>query len=139
MSDFELAELNALSSTFEDIKIDGTLYATDKEVRLAFKRLKCLAFIKPNDVIYAFKLLKKICPSNLTIRKVPSFPILSWNCHDKVLDGRQRTNNTLEAWHLAFENDVGKHPTIKNIVDRSYCISNDSSILEYLDSLSAVV
>ncbi|RNA29412.1 hypothetical protein BpHYR1_013249 [Brachionus plicatilis] len=93
MSDFELAEFKALSSTFKDIKIDGTLYATDKEERLAFK----------------------------------------------LLNGRQRTNNTLEAWHLAFENDVGKHPTIKNIVDRSYCISNDSSILEYLDSLSAVL
>ncbi|RNA41413.1 hypothetical protein BpHYR1_033853 [Brachionus plicatilis] len=67
--------------------------------------------------------------NSLIIRKVPSFPILSWNCHDKVLDGRQRTNNTLEAWRLAFENDVGKHSTVNKLVEQFRLEQKNTDIL----------
>ena len=46
------------------------------------------------------------------------FFCIVWNFHDKVLDDRQRTNNTLEAWYLAFENKAGNHPTVNKLVEQ---------------------
>jgi hypothetical protein len=28
-----------------------------------------------------------------------------WNCYQRVLDGEERTNNSIEAWHRQFEVD----------------------------------
>ena len=32
----------------------------------------------------------------------PNFSIPFWNVHDRVLNDVQRTNNSIEAWHLQF-------------------------------------
>ena len=42
-------------------------------------------------------------PKNHLERKLPSYPISTWNVYNKVLNGDKRTNNNLEAWHAAFE------------------------------------
>ena len=51
-----------------------------------------------------------------TIRKVPSFPILLWNCYEGSLDDGVNTNNNIEARHLQFELDVGKHLTVNKLI-----------------------
>ena len=105
---------------------------------MSFKRLKGLAFLKPNDVIFGFKLIKSNAPKSFTpilsyfenyyignlvktsenVRKVPCFPIKLWNSYNRVLAVRERTNNTLEAWHKQFEIDCGKHPTVNKLVEQ---------------------
>ncbi len=95
----------------------------NKEFYKAFGFLKCLAFVPMVDVIKAFKFIQSIAPSsfkpildyfetyyigrenprNKEERAVPPFPISLWNLHDRVLKDKARCNNSLEAWHKAFE------------------------------------
>ena len=37
------------------------------------------------------------------VRAIPCYPIGMWNCYQRVLDGEERTNNSIEAWHRQFE------------------------------------
>ena len=48
---------------------------------------------------------------NKVDRKICFFPILTWNCFDRVLSGAQLSNNMIEAWHKPFHNDCKNHPT----------------------------
>ena len=108
------------------------------EIRKSFKRLKALAFIIPNDVVIGFKLIQaeaplafspmlvyfekyligKLVGKTTNLRKIPCFPIKLWNCYSRVLNDRERTNNTIESWHKQFENDCGKHPIVNKLVEQ---------------------
>lgn len=105
-----------------------TKYAGNKEVRLAFKYLKLLAFLPVKDVIPGFMSLREKVPNCFepmmvyfektyigkpvknkpNLRKNPLFAINTWNVYARVVEGAGRTNNNLEAWHKVFEVRVEK-------------------------------
>lgn len=51
-------------------------------------------------------------------RAVPLFPIASWSCYDRVLNGEAIVSNSLESWHKQFENDCGERPTLAHLIER---------------------
>jgi hypothetical protein len=55
-------------------------------------------------------------PTNPSLRFVPSFPIRMWSVHDRVLKEQARTNNSLEAWHNAFEMKIGAKKSIYTVI-----------------------
>jgi hypothetical protein len=79
--------------------------------------LKALCFFPVNDVIKAFNYIQSIAPASFSpmltyfekyyigkqkknnpgVRAVPCYPMA--NCYQRVLDGEERTNNSIEAWH----------------------------------------
>ena len=43
----------------------------------------------------------------------PRWPPNTWNCYQKMLEGRKRTNCNTEAWHRRMQNVIEKpHPDI---------------------------
>ncbi len=113
-------------------------YLNNSITRLSFKKLKALCFLPTTEVIQAFKLIEKSsapdfqpmigyfekwyigkpksnCPG---VRLVPSYPITTWNCYQRVLNDEQRTNNSLESWHQQFEQAFGKHPTLHKLIEQ---------------------
>ena len=154
--DFELATLNALLKIWPTIiiylcwfhycqnlwrnmqekKLAGD-YVKEELVRKLFKYIKYLPFVPPNDVINAFKEIKKLACNcnkfepmlayfetyyigklvNKTLRKIPVYPILRWNVVSRVKEGKARTNNSQECWHKLFAFDAKVHPTFNKIVE----------------------
>jgi hypothetical protein len=124
-------------------------YVTDMDLRLKFKGLKALCFVPPQDVIVAYNLLvasstKEFIPmlkyletyyigkpveSRPGLRKIPSFPISFWNCYQRCINGEQKTNNSLEAWHQQFENACGKHPTLNRLIENMRLEQKNTEIL----------
>ena len=48
----------------------------------------------------------------------PRFPINLWNMRDRLNDSLPRTNNSVEAWHHAFQKTVDCHdPSVYELVD----------------------
>ncbi|RNA09555.1 hypothetical protein BpHYR1_045001, partial [Brachionus plicatilis] len=60
------------------------------------ERILALAFVKSEDVIEGFDLIKK------KIRVAPRFPISTWNLYDRIMKSQPRTTNAVEAWHNAL-------------------------------------
>jgi hypothetical protein len=170
-SDFEMATLNAIRHCFPSSSISGcyfhfaqnlwkhmqknslaTLYTHDKEIRVAFRAMQCLAFVPKNDVVFAFKELSKTVPAQFQCmldyleefyigkligksknnRQEPLFPIAIWNVHDRVMNDTHRTNNSLESWHKQFEADLDmKHPTINRLIE-AFRIEQRNTEINYI-------
>ena len=98
----------------------------------------CLAFVPIDDVIFAFEALRKEDPSEEfqslsdyfedtrigacrgNIRVKPKFDIADWNVFNRVLCGKPRTNNALEAWNGSFNKFVStKHPALPKLITLS--------------------
>ena len=46
-------------------------------------------------------------------RTKPLFDLQLWNQYEKALTGSQKTNNSVEGWHRAFQHGMGfNHPTL---------------------------
>ena len=108
-------------------------YVKDKTVRKLFQYLKFLPFVPPKDVIKSFKKIKefgenckkfdpmfeyfekfyigKLAKGSQTVRHVPSYPIQKWNVVARVLNDKDKVNNSLESWHKVFAFDAQTHPT----------------------------
>ncbi|CAF0881458.1 unnamed protein product [Brachionus calyciflorus] len=41
----------------------------------------------------------------------------NWNCHDRTLQGLQRTNNNLEGWHHGLHSNIKSHPHLLCLID----------------------
>lgn len=49
----------------------------------------------------------------------PRFPITMWNAFQRTLDGLSTTNNSLGAWHKAFQNSIDCHnPSLQKLVQQ---------------------
>lgn len=110
-------------------------YRDDENVRMHIKMLLALSFVPVADVPAAFDDLVEISPEEVTQindywednyvgrqrrnrRANPRFPIQLWNMRDRLDDSLPRTNNSVEAWHRAFQQTVDcHHPTVYKIVD----------------------
>jgi hypothetical protein len=49
-------------------------------------------------------------------RKVPMFPIQTWNVHERTMENRSRTQNNQEAWHGVFASNVKRCPDAPSLV-----------------------
>ncbi len=97
---------------------------TSNKFYKCYNYLKLLVFVPMDMVVEAFEQIKsKLAPRKMLVfiqymestfigkkvrgkadtRTLPLFPINIWNCYNRVLSGEARTNNGIEAWHLAFE------------------------------------
>lgn len=110
-------------------------YRDDDDVRVHVKMLLALSFVPVADVAEAFDELVEGSPQLLSPvndywednyvgrrrrgrRGNPRFPINLWNMRDRLNDGLPRTNNSVEAWHHAFQKTVDcHHPSVYKLVD----------------------
>jgi hypothetical protein len=52
-------------------------------------------------------------PQPILTRTRPDFPVEHWNLFERTLEGRDRTNNRVEAWNSAISKSFKKpHPTM---------------------------
>ena len=98
--------------------------------------MKCLvafALIPSEDVHLAFRKILETLPTDTPLmpfleynentwlgasvrlgrRTKPSFDLQIWNQYEKALTGSQKTNNSVEGWHRAFQHGMEfPHPTL---------------------------
>ncbi len=108
------------------------LYNTDTRARLFIKSFVALALIPPSDVPLA---LEKLCASlDLTSplcqcveyfedvwigrRTKPQFEVSLWSQFSNAASGSQKTNNSVEGWHRAFQLTMGcAHPNLHKFIN----------------------
>lgn len=95
-------------------------YTNDADIRIHVKMILALSFVPPTDVASAFEDLVDDCPQQLQpitdywedvyigrrrrrSRNRPLFAVDLWNVLDRLNDNLPRTNNSVEAWHRAFQ------------------------------------
>jgi hypothetical protein len=59
----------------------------------------------------------ELVSSKRELRKVPHFPIPTWNVHDRTLERRARTQNNQEAWHGIFAKNIKRCPDFRSLVE----------------------
>jgi len=126
------------SNIWKYVKNNGlkTVFSNDLEFSKTFYYLKVLPFVPSRDIIKVFEKIKSLAPQSSTtlleyfeknyiglsledeprIRKVPLFPIKTWNLQNRILNDLRRSNNSLEAWHQALSNDINSHPGINKLI-----------------------
>jgi hypothetical protein len=118
-------------------------YLNDPELRTLVNCLKSLCFVPLDDVeqcfdelstsdwqhfeplrqyfestyIGAFKMTRVKGKASPVLQRVtPDYPIRTWNQFDQTMEGRQRTNNRIEAWNAAFHASLGcSRPNMWNL------------------------
>lgn len=60
-----------------------------------------------------------IGPLRRRVRRAPRYQLAWWNLYERVLNGRARTNNSLEGWHHAFQHRVCRtHPSMRRLAEK---------------------
>jgi len=97
--------------------------------------MRALAFVPTN---LAFLILKKSSPASFkpmieyfekynigklkagsrSMREKPRFEIQLWNCYDRIVGDKPRTNYKVEAWHTDFSQDIRSHPTVCELLSK---------------------
>ena len=86
-----------------------------EDVHLAF--CKILETLPPDTPLMPFlEYYENTClgaSGRLGRRTKPLFDLQLWNQCEKALTGSQKTNNSVEGWHRAFQHGMGfSHPTL---------------------------
>ncbi len=123
-------------------------YGNDDDFALRLRQIPAVAFLPSDDVSVVFDQLQDqdYFPAELepilsyfertyigrpygrnNRRRVPTFPIPTWNQYQRTLDGEARTNNACEAWHRSFNAQVAvSHPSIWKFVE---CLKRESALV----------
>ena len=127
------------ASLYKQIRFKGleAVFRTNREFRQAYYRTKALCFVPVNFVVKAFNIVKEdacldyqpiidyletyyigelVSETKSDLRKVPLFPIPTWNVHDRTLERRARTQNNQEAWHGVFAQNIKRCPDLLSLV-----------------------
>lgn len=98
------------------------IYKTSEKFRLNCKMLAALAYVPPKDVQFALEIIsenfdeemrplvdywERIYVGKRIEHVAPKFNIDMWNAFDRTINGLPITNNSLEAWHLSFQQSLG--------------------------------
>lgn len=112
------------------------LYHDNEECRMTVKMLLALSFVPVNDVCTAFEHLVEASPAEImplvdywedtyigrrrrNRRGDPRFALAIWNVHNRVAENLPRTNNSVEAWHRAFQQTVDcNHPSVYKLINQ---------------------
>lgn len=113
-----------------------TEYSEDENIRIHLKMILALSFVPVADVPMAFEDLVDDCPPQLKPvidywednyigrqrrgrRANPKFSIQIWNMRSRVASHLPRTNNSVEAWHRAFQQTCNHvHPTVYKLCEQ---------------------
>ena len=108
-------------------------YRENDQLRKAVKNLVALALIPVEDTFLGFERIIEILPPDTELqglleyfektwlgstgrlgrRSKPIFEKEIWNQYDIAVVGGQKTNNSVEGWHRAFQHGMGfAHPTL---------------------------
>ncbi|KAL3867176.1 hypothetical protein ACJMK2_044398 [Sinanodonta woodiana] len=99
------------------------LYHDNEECQITVKMLLALSFIPVIDVCTAFEHLVEASPAEImplvdywedtyigrrrrNRRGYPHFPLADWNVHNRVAENLPCTNNSVEAWHRALQQNM---------------------------------
>jgi len=111
-------------------------YRTNEDIRMRVKMLLALSFVPVDDVLTAFDSLADNSPPEMNTlveywedtyvgpqrrhrRADPRFAISMWNVRERTTLGLPRTNNSVEAWHRAFQQTLDcHHPSVYKLVDQ---------------------
>lgn len=125
-------------SIYKRVQSSGlqTRYANDAEFALQIRMIAALSFVPKDKVVDAFERLVNLLPedaepvidyfednyigrSRRNRRTNPKFHHDLWNCYKRVVDGANRTNNAVEAWHRRFGSAIimCNHPSIWKFID----------------------
>ncbi|KAL3877823.1 hypothetical protein ACJMK2_035467 [Sinanodonta woodiana] len=112
------------------------LYQENEEIRMAVKMMLALSFVPSYGVFDSFEEFVQACPNEITLladywedtyigrrrknqRASPRFAVHIWNLNDPIDDNLQRTNNSMEAWHRAFQQRIDcNHPSVFKLINR---------------------
>ena len=110
-------------------------YVDDRDIRMKCKMLLALAFVPVQSITRAFEEISVDLPEELqglydyfedtwigrptrNQRRQPTFTQAVWCVHERVQQHLPRTNNSVEAWHRAFQRTVGYvHPTVYKLIE----------------------
>lgn len=108
-------------------------YKDSADTRMTVKKLLALSFVPVKDVQFAFEILSEDVPEymkslyaywedNYIGRRLqniePRFPIPLWNMFDRINSNLPKSNNSLEAWHKAFQNSIDcHHPSFSKLLE----------------------
>jgi hypothetical protein len=132
------------------------LYHDNEEFRIAVKMMLALSFVPANDVVASFDDLVEASQEEIVPladywedtyigrrrrnrRANPRFAVEMWNVHDRVNENLPRTNNSVEAWHRAFQQTVDcNHPSIFKLINH-FRLEQDHVEIEMERHLSGVI
>ena len=112
-----------------------TQYMEDPGFAIYMIMLPSLAFVPENEVCDCFTILMGEFPKSAVeladyfgrrlpdqTKRVPPFPMRFWNMHERVLNKKARTNNSVEGWHNSFQSGISIHhpsfPKLMNYLQR---------------------
>ncbi|XP_068250224.1 uncharacterized protein [Palaemon carinicauda] len=130
------------------IQCDGLKerYENDADFALSLRMLPAIAFVPTERVVSTFE---ELCDSDIfppevqevldyfedtwigrpdrrQRRRPPQFPHEMWNVYEAVLHNLPKTNNSVEGWHRAFEEQMTAcHPNIWKFID---CIKKEQAL-----------
>ena len=120
-------------SFFRRVKVKGFYinYMTNPIFKRCFYLSQALCFSPINDVIHGFSIVYEYASNNCTeylefldyiekfyvgekdgntgLKKIPFFPIETWNLYSRIKENKPRTNNTVERWKKQIQIDSGEH------------------------------
>lgn len=65
---------------------------------------------------YVEKTYIGVVDKRINQRKIPRFPISTWNLHERVLKQLPRTNNSVESWHSQIQMGPKRHLTVGRLL-----------------------
>jgi hypothetical protein len=142
ISDLERSAINAIKEAFPRIQNKGchfhlaqiiwraigrfglvARYREDRQFSLNLRHLVALAYLEPNDILQAFRDIRRILPpvarfllkwfnknyvnGNVRTQTGPKFPPDMWSVSENNDGAFPRTNNNVEAWHMKWLIIVG--------------------------------
>ncbi|KAL3886733.1 hypothetical protein ACJMK2_026711 [Sinanodonta woodiana] len=132
------------------------LYNDNEEFRMAVKMMLALSFVPVNDVVASIDDLMDASPEEIVPladyfedtyigrrrrnrRANPRFAVEMWNVHDCVNENLPGTNNSVEAWHRAFQQTVDcHHPSIFILINH-FRLEHDHVKIKMERHLSGVI
>ncbi|RNA20738.1 hypothetical protein BpHYR1_027277 [Brachionus plicatilis] len=135
LCDYELAIINSVKKCFPGTNIGGCYFHLFANFWKQY--LKLIPFVPQKDILSVFDELQENFPESIKqiyqffekyyirlpkspgskLRSKPSYPIDTWHVLIRVSENLPRSNNSIEAWHKAFSQDIYSHPETNRLIN----------------------